>query len=178
MFLLIFQIIFIYFNMASKTAYPTSQTISCPSCSKPMLLKNWKDHCRQMHNLLPSIIDEKYNEMKRDIEQSRKSTASNTTMVMEKPVSATNTLFSMKKFALTRSINSNVEVVDSEVQVDRLQSTELNMQMTSRDSRTHSFDSLSTSTCVLPNINVDGMISWSILENCFISSLRQSYAAL
>lgn len=141
--------------MASKTVYPTSQTICCPLCSKPMLLKNWKDHCRQMYNLLPSVIDENYNEMKRDIEQSRKNTASNIATVMEKPVPAANTLFSMKKFALTRSINSNVEVVDSDVQLDRLQSTEVDMQMASQNSETHSFDSSTTSTCVLPNINVN-----------------------
>lgn len=43
--------------MASRKVYPTSKEISCPLCSKTMLLKNWKDHCQTKHPMILSDVN-------------------------------------------------------------------------------------------------------------------------
>lgn len=148
--------------MASRKVYTTSCTIRCPTCFKSMLLKNWKDHCRQMHTMLPSMIDAKYNEMKKDIEKSRLNTVTlEMTATVEKPTPiATNTLFSMKKFALTKSTNLNVEIVNDDSQMDHLQPSELNIQNIPLDSTIHSIEFSPTSSSI-ENMNEDGMISYN-----------------
>ena len=45
--------------MASKTVYLTSKEVSCPVCSKTMLLKNWKDHCQTKHSMILSEENQK-----------------------------------------------------------------------------------------------------------------------
>ncbi|CAF1528067.1 unnamed protein product [Adineta steineri] len=124
--------------MSSKPIYTTSCSIRCPSCSKSMMLKNFKDHCRQMHTMLPSMIDEKYNEMKRHIENSRVTTATATrdaTTVIDKPSPMPiNNLFSMKKFALTKTVDLNPEIMNTNDQANQLQSIELTTQEASNNS--------------------------------------------
>ena len=156
----------IFFYMASKTVYSSSCTTRCPTCSKSMLLKNWKDHCRQMHTMSPSAIDTKYNEMKQDIDRSRLTTVTlDVTTVVEKPIPVTtNTLFSMKKFALTKSSNLNVQIVGDDSQTNPLQLMEWDVQNTTLDSTIHGIESSPTSSSVLANINEDGMISYSFSQ--------------
>lgn len=174
-FFFIFKISFRFLNMASKAVYTTSCTIRCPSCSKSMLLKNWKDHCRQMHTMLPSIIDAKYNEIKKDIEKSRSTiVASDVTTVIEKPIPiTTNTLFSMKKFALTKSANLNVQIVGDDSEVNPLQSMELDVQHTPFDSTKYDTESSPSSSCILNNINENSMISYNFFFSKQIR--RQQY---
>jgi hypothetical protein len=113
-----------------------------------------------------SMIDAKYNEMKKDIEKSKLATvASDTTTVVEKPTAIpTNTLFSMKKFALTKSSNVNVHIVGNDSQVNQSQSMETDVQNTVLDSTKHGTESSSISSCVLTNINETGMMSYNFLQ--------------
>jgi lipopolysaccharide biosynthesis glycosyltransferase len=111
--------------MSSKTVYTTNYTIQCPTCAKSMLLKNWKTHCQQMHTMSQTAIETKYNELKKDVEQIKsKIVTPNMIMTVEKPSPlATNTLFSMKKFALAKPTNLEALVVDVDNQMNHLVST-------------------------------------------------------
>jgi hypothetical protein len=123
-----------------------------------MLLKNWKDHALQMHKMLPAVIDAKYNELKSDIEKLRLSAV---TTVVEKPTPVPiKTLFSMKKFALTKSTNSNVQVIDDSSQMNQLEVVELVVANTSFDSVTHGIPSSPNSSTAFANTNEFGMISY------------------
>jgi hypothetical protein len=55
--------------MASKTVYPTSKEVSCPLCSKTMLLKNWKEHCQAKHfmTLSEENLKKEYEKLKQTI---------------------------------------------------------------------------------------------------------------
>ncbi|CAF1640730.1 unnamed protein product, partial [Adineta ricciae] len=162
--------------MASKTVYTTSCTIRCPSCSKSMMLKNWKDHCRQMHTMLSSMIDEKYNEMKRNVEKSRLTNATKTTTtdaitITDKPSPIpTNNLFSLKKFALTKTVDSNSQIIYSDNQANQLQSMELDIQNASINSTNPTTESSLTSSCLSPNIVDDDNFSYHELTDPCVST--------
>ena len=108
-------------NMVSKIVHTTSCTIKCTICGKSMLLKTWKDQCRQFHAMSQTAIDCKYYELKRDIEQAKLSTVTfDATINSEKPnPMLINTLFSMKKFALVKSTitNENTQAADVDNQI-------------------------------------------------------------
>ena len=90
--------------MASQKAFPTNWKINCPSGAKPMLLKNYKDHCRLKHTMTSETIQEKYDELKTRVEHSRAESAGKTRKVAIDgpiPVEKSN-LFSMKRFALMK----------------------------------------------------------------------------
>jgi hypothetical protein len=125
-----------------------------------MLLKNWKSHCQQMHNISQSAIDTRYNELKKDVEQLKSRTVtSDTTTTVEKPSSiTTNTLFSMKKFALSKPTNLDVQVVDVDNQMDTLESMELDMEDTALNSTTKNIESAPSSSSAHEDIDGDGML--------------------
>jgi hypothetical protein len=146
--------------MSSKTVYITNYTIQCPTCAKSMLLKNWKTHCQQMHTMSQTAIEAKYNELKKDVEQIKsKTVTSNMTTTVEKPSPlAKNTLFSMKKFALAKSINLEAPVVDVGNQMNQLLSTELDIQDTALKSTTNDIEPAPISLDIHADINGDGML--------------------
>ncbi|CAF4081258.1 unnamed protein product, partial [Rotaria magnacalcarata] len=117
--------------------HTTSCTVKCPICGKSMLLKNWKDHCRQFHAMSQTAIDCKYYELKRNIEQSNLSTVTlDTTTTSEQPNSMPiNTLFSMKKFVLVKSMitNENTQAANVDNQVNQSQLMEIDSQNTHLD---------------------------------------------
>ena len=128
--------------MSSKPIFTTSCTIRCPNCAKSMLLKNWKKHCQQMHSMSQTTIDTKYNELKENVEMSKSGAATpNTAVTIEKPVPLTaNTLFSMKKFALTKPTNSDVQVIDIVNRANQLEPMELDIQCTNLASATNEIE--------------------------------------
>ncbi|CAF3712042.1 unnamed protein product [Rotaria socialis] len=123
--------------MISKIVHATSCTVKCPICGKSMLLKNWKDHCRQFHAMSQTAIDCKYYELKRNIKQSNLSTVTlDTTTNSENPNSMPiNTLFSMKKFVLVKSTitNENTQAANVNNQVNQSQLMEIDSQNTHLD---------------------------------------------
>ncbi|CAM2728844.1 unnamed protein product [Rotaria socialis] len=123
--------------MISKIVHATSCTVKCPICGKSMLLKNWKDHCRQFHAMSQTAIDCKYYELKRNIKQSNLSTVTlDTTTNSENPNSMPiNTLFSMKKFVLVKSTitNENTQAANVDNQVNQSQLMEIDSQNTHLD---------------------------------------------
>lgn len=84
-------------SMSSTTVFTTSSVVHCPSCAKKMLLKNWKDHCRQKHAMSQKAIDMAYSTLKSQIERSKTTAVSSTTTTdIDKPISvARNDLFSL-----------------------------------------------------------------------------------
>jgi hypothetical protein len=103
--------------MASKTVFTTRSVVHCPSCAKKMLLKNWKDHCRQKHAMSQKAIDMAYSTLKSQIERSKTTAVSSiTTTDIDKPISVPKKdLFSLKKFALIKDsdpISSDVGAGD------------------------------------------------------------------
>jgi len=97
--------------MASKTVYLTSKEVSCPVCSKTMLLKNWKDHCNTKH---PLILSEE--SLKNEYEKLKKSAvSSSSSFKTATAVSSTNTLFSMKHFLLTKHSSTTSTFNDNNI---------------------------------------------------------------
>ena len=88
--------------MASRIVY-SNVKISCPICSKTMLLKNWKDHCQTKHYMLLSeeILKKEYKNLKKTAGLSTCSSE------LENIDSTTNTLFSMKKFCINQNDSNN-----------------------------------------------------------------------
>jgi hypothetical protein len=146
--------------MSSKPVYITSSTIRCPTCAKAMLLKNWKSHCRQMHTMSETAIDAQYIELKKNVEQS-KTTVFDASHLVEKPTPlTTNTLFSMKKFALSKPTHLNVQVVDVTSQINQPQMMELDSQVTSPNSVTHAIEPASLPSNVDIDIHENSMLSY------------------
>jgi len=123
------------------------------------------------------MIDAKYNEMKLDIEKSRLTTmTSDVTAVVEKPTPIpTNTLFSMKKFALTKSTNSNVQLVGDDTQGDLSQLMELNVQNTSLDPTKYGVELSSSSSYVVANINDNSMMSYNFSSIIYIRNQQHFF---
>ena len=145
--------------MSLRTVYTTNCTIHCPVCAKSMLLKNWKSHCQQMHNMSQTEVDVKYYEMKKDVEQSKLGTVASHLVTIEKPTPLIkNTLFSMKKFALTKTDNVQGQLVDEGDQINRLESMELDTQDTVLNLTTENIEPALISTDVRSNMNNDGML--------------------
>ncbi|CAF4518707.1 unnamed protein product [Rotaria sp. Silwood2] len=87
--------------MTSRAAYPSIK-ISCPICSKTMLLKNWKNHCQTKHRM--HLSEEK---LKKEYEKLKQTAGSSTCLSASENVDSTiNTLFSTKNFSLTRTASA------------------------------------------------------------------------
>ncbi len=151
--------------MSSKPIFTTSCTIRCPNCAKSMLLKNWKKHYQQMHTMSQTTIDTKYNELKENIEMSKSGAAtSDTTVRTEKPSPlTTNTLFSMKKFALTKPTTLDAQVIDIVDEANQLESMELDTQCTNLDSTTNEIQPIG----IASNAHLD-IHENSMLLHCFL----------
>ncbi len=146
--------------MSSKPIFTTSCTIRCPNCAKSMLLKNWKKHCQQMHTMSEAAVNTKYNELKENVEMSKLGAATpDTAGTVEKPCPlTTNTLFSMKKFALTKPTNLDVQVIDIVDQANQLESMELDIQCTNLDSTTNEIESVRIASNAHLDINGNSML--------------------
>ena len=144
--------------MSSKNLYTTNSIIQYPGCGKSMLLKNWKTHGLQMHSMSQSAIDAKYIELKREVEQSKSKVISVTsTTNIEKPSPlVTNTLFSMKRFALSKSTSLDVAVSDVNIEENQTQSIESSTEDTVLNSAISNVEAVSTnstSACAQMDIN-------------------------
>jgi hypothetical protein len=96
-----------------------------------MLLKNWKNYCQQIHNTSQTEIDIKYYEIRKDVEKLNLETivTYDGNRQAYTPL-VTNTLFSMKKFALKKTINAAPRLIDADDQMNQLKSIELYTQNT------------------------------------------------
>ena len=98
--------------MASRTVY-SNVKISCPICSKTMLLKNWKDHCQTKHYIL--LSEEK---LKKEYENLKKIAGLSTcSSELENIESTINTLFSMKNFVLTKITPTTDTINDENINI-------------------------------------------------------------
>jgi len=81
--------------MPPEPVYTTSCMIRCPTCVKAMLLKHWKNHCRQMHTMSETAIDREYIELQQNVWQPKSTISTlDTPQPVEKPFTlTTNSLF-------------------------------------------------------------------------------------
>ncbi len=120
-----------------------------------MLLKNWKSHSLQMHSMSQAAIDMKYIELRREVEQSKSEimNLAATTNTERPGPSSTNTLFSMKRFALAKSASLNVPISDVSTELNQTQSIQSHSQDIVLNSTTSDHEPASTSPCAQMDTN-------------------------
>ncbi len=113
-----------------------------------------------MHTMSEAAVNTKYNELKENVEMSKLGAATpDTAGTVEKPCPlTTNTLFSMKKFALTKPTNLDVQVIDIVDQANQLESMELDIQCTNLDSTTNEIESVRIASNAHLDINGNSML--------------------
>ena len=111
-----------------------------------MFLKNWKNYCQQIHNTSQTEIDTKYYEIKKDVEKFSLETivTYDGNRQAYTPL-VTNTLFSMEKFALTKTNNVATRLIDVDDQMHQLKSIKLYTQNAALTATTERIESVLTS---------------------------------